>query len=96
MATNTVKIILNDVISFNIDDIGMRKLLELLGVLATLNLSCTNCGLTVLPQARSHFINTQEEEFNVRCVKCGIPVKVRMYRDYGFVVTPEPLTERDL
>ncbi|HUV84950.1 MAG TPA: hypothetical protein VMV86_04525 [Methanosarcinales archaeon] len=96
MASNTIKIMLNDVISFNIDDVGMRKLLELLGVLATLNLDCTNCGLTVLPQARSHFVNTQEEEFTVRCVKCGVPVKVRMYRDYGFVVTPEHLTEKDL
>jgi len=89
MATSTVTVLLNNVISFEIDDVGMGKVLTLLGALGTLNLECTNCGLTVLPQANSHFVNTSEEEFTVRCVKCGTPVKVRMYRDYGFVVTPE-------
>ncbi len=96
MASNTVTVMLNNMISFDIDDIGMGKLLTFLGSEATLNLKCTNCGLTVLPQARNHFTNTQEEEFTVRCVKCGAPIKVRMYSDYGFVITPEPFTAFDL
>jgi len=96
MASNTIKVLLNNVISFDINDTSMGKLLEFLGSEAILNLECTNCGLTILPQARSHFVNTQEEEFTVHCVKCGTPVKVRMYQDYGFVVTPEHFTEADL
>ena len=86
MAANDIKIMLNDVISFTVEDTQMAKVLSLLSTVGTLNLPCINCGLTLLPQARSHFAATSEEEFMVHCVKCNHPNTVRMYADYGFVI----------
>jgi hypothetical protein len=82
MASNTV--VINERIKFKIDDSGMEKLILFLDKLGSLILDCNWCGLTILPQVRSHFVHTLEEEFSVKCVGCGKMVKIRMYGRYGF------------
>lgn len=81
------KVVVNDLIHFELEDIELRKLLEFLHLTGcALRMDCKNCGTTVLPQARRYFSETGAEEFKVNCVGCGKEITVRMYRDYGFVI----------
>ena len=84
MASNMVRI--NDMIKFKVDDSVMAQLIVLLSDSGSLLLDCPWCGLTVVPQARSQYSATGENEFKVSCVGCSRDVPVRMYNTYGFVV----------
>jgi len=88
MASNSV--LINDVIRFSIDDVGMERLILLLRASGSLELSCPWCGLTVLPQSNAAFAGSGKCEQKVSCVGCGRTVNVRMYTNYGFVM-PENL-----
>ena len=87
MGSNSV--VINEKIKFGIDDGGMEKLISFLNEAGNMVLDCFWCGLTVIPQVRSHYSNTLEEEFSVKCVGCGKMVKVRYYGRYGFLLESE-------
>ena len=88
------RIRINDVILFDVDDSGMQRLISLCASTGSLVLDCPNCGLTLLPQARSKFMATGSNEFRVSCVGCGYSTAVRMYREYGFVL-PDSTKKED-
>jgi ribosomal protein S27E len=84
MAGNSV--VINDLISFDIGDVELEKLLSFLYSQAELRMNCRNCGMTIIPQCRSHHSNTGETEFKVVCIGCGKSSTVRMYGKYGFII----------
>ena len=79
-------IVINGLIQFDMDDVGLEKLLTFLYGMATLRMDCKNCGTTIIPQARSYYMNTGKQEFKVECIKCGKTSTVRMYGRYGFII----------
>ena len=90
MASN--KVVINDMIKFEIGDVGMERLLSIITTYdGRLVMECPQCGLTVVPQAKSQFSITGKNEFKVSCVGCGRSMVVRMYSDYGFVL-PDSLS----
>jgi len=84
MASNDV--VINGLIQFEVGDVALEKLLELLYRNGTLVMDCKNCGTTIIPQARSYHNTTGAEEFSVNCVNCGKSIRVRMYGKYGFIL----------
>lgn len=85
MATN--KVMVNDLIHFELEDAELRKLFEFFSEnKCMLRMDCPQCGTTIVPQAKRYFIEKFDEEFNVSCINCGLISKVRMYKDYGFVL----------
>ena len=83
----TNKVVINELIYFELEDVELRKLFEFLNAVGcSLRMDCYKCGTTILPQVRRHFAETGEEEFKVNCVNCGNVATVRMYRDYGFIL----------
>jgi len=84
MGSNTV--VINEKIKFTIDDTGMNRLFSLLNSAGMLVMDCPWCGLTILPQVRSHYHSTREKEFKVTCVGCDKIIGIRYYGDYGFLL----------
>lgn len=83
---NTNDVVINGLISFEVDDSGLEKLLSFLSGNAILRMDCRNCGTTIIPQARSYHSETGLEEFKVNCISCGNSISVRMYGKYGFIL----------
>ena len=84
MATNDV--VINGLIKFEMGDVEMEKFLDILYVQASLVMECSNCGTTIIPQCRSYFNATKQEEFKVNCVRCNQSHTVRMFGRYGFIL----------
>ena len=84
MATNDV--VINGLITFEVGDVELEKLIAFLSVHGTLRMDCRNCGMSIIPQARSFHSQTGKEEFKVNCVGCGNSITVRMYGKYGFIL----------
>ena len=84
MATNDVMI--NGLIKFEMGDVEMEKFLGILYSQASLVMNCSNCGTTIIPQCRSYFNATKQEEFKVNCVGCGKSIAVKMFGRYGFIL----------
>lgn len=89
MASNNV--VINDIIKFEIDDVGMEGLLSFMAMNGQLVMNCPQCGLTVIPQVKSQFSATGKNEFKISCVGCSHSMVVRMYGKYGFVM-PDSLS----
>lgn len=77
---------INEMIKFKIDDTVINKLIFFLASEGSLVLDCPNCGLTVIPQAKSGYAMNGENEQKISCVGCNKSMTVRMYPNYGFVL----------